>query len=286
MQFGGYILQKEPYPALETKWREAEDAGLDHIWVADHIHAHESTSLPWYDGWTTLTAMAMRTTKIRVGSLISSPVLRQPAVLAKMAAAVDDLSNGRLELGIGTGITRFDHEATGTPFWPMTERVALFREYAELISNLLSNAPEPVTFRGDHYTSTGLGIAPPTVQRPRPPITIAGQSPAVLEIAAAYGDRWNTNGPIGKPEAEILELTRNQNLKLDELCDNAGRDPRSLRRSLLMLGNIDPWADVGAFERIVTNFAEIGIQDFIFFWPKNDQRGLFERALTTITSFQ
>jgi alkanesulfonate monooxygenase SsuD/methylene tetrahydromethanopterin reductase-like flavin-dependent oxidoreductase (luciferase family) len=201
-----------------------------------------------------------------------------------MAAAVDHLSNGRLELGIGTGITRFDHEATGTPYWPMAQRVALFREYAQLLTDLLTKAPEPVTFSGDYYTCTGLGIAPPAVQRPRPPITIAGQSPEVLEIAASFGDRWNTNGPIGKPTAEILELTRRQNQKLDELCDAAGRDPHTLRRSLLMLGDLDPWADPGAFERIVTSFAEIGIQDFVFFWPNETQRPLFERALTTIKS--
>jgi alkanesulfonate monooxygenase SsuD/methylene tetrahydromethanopterin reductase-like flavin-dependent oxidoreductase (luciferase family) len=85
--------------------------------VADHYRHTRNASLPWFDGWTALAGMAPQTKTVRIGPLVANPILRGPAVLAKAAAAVDHLSNGRLELAIGKGVEEFDHRATGTPYW-------------------------------------------------------------------------------------------------------------------------------------------------------------------------
>jgi len=278
--FGMYVPQNAPFPVLAERFRRAEQLGFDQVWVADHIRDHRGVDSPWYDGWLVLAALAQTTRTIRLGTLVSNPVLRPPALLARMAATLDQLSGGRLELGIGTGIARFDHAAAGVPFWPMAERVKRFAEYVALVDRLLTEAPAPVSVAGEYVVSDGLGISPPPVQRPRPPLTIAGQSPAVLAVAAAHADRWNTNGPIGRTEAEVLDLTAAQNATLDKLCVDAGRAPAAVRRSLLLLGDLDAWTSPTSFERIVDRFTAIGIQEFVVFWP-DDERDL-DRAVDVI----
>jgi alkanesulfonate monooxygenase SsuD/methylene tetrahydromethanopterin reductase-like flavin-dependent oxidoreductase (luciferase family) len=100
---------------LGERWRRVEELGFDFLFVADHArHTRESSHI-WFDGWTTLAAMALETSTIRIGTLVANPILRRPTVLAKAAAAVDHLSEGRLELGIGEGVERFDHDETGSP---------------------------------------------------------------------------------------------------------------------------------------------------------------------------
>ena len=281
LRFGAYILQDAPFPDLAARWQEAEALGFDQIWLADHTRDWRDPGGYWFDGWTALAALAGHTQRARIGPLVSNPLLRPPAVLARLATTVDHLSGGRLELGIGTGIAGFDHDAVGIPYWSMGERIGRFGEYVDIVDQLLSRAPDSVAFDGNYLRSTGLAIVPPSVQRPRPPLTIAGQSPTVLSIAAARADCWNTHGPFGRSEADILQVTRKQNSRLDHMCEQHGRDPRTLRRSLLLIDPLDAWATPDAFERIVGSFLKIGMREFVVCWPRDDQRDAFERAVTT-----
>lgn len=279
VRFGVYVLQDAPLSVLRTRWREAEAAGFDQIWVADHTRDFRGDG-PWYDGWATLSVMAVETSRIRIGMLVANPILRPPAVLARAAETVDAFSGGRLELGLGTGIAGFDHEATGTPYWPIGERLERFREYVTIVDELFQGAPAAVNVEGEYLSSRGLALQP-TVQRPRPPIILGGQSPAVLRLAAERADGWNTHGPFGATPDEIVEVTARQNSRLDELCRKAGREPSALRRSLLLFEALDAWATPDAFERTVEAFLEIGVREFVVFWPRDDQRSRFERAVTT-----
>lgn len=226
--------------------------------------------------------MAKETTRIRIGTLVSNPVLRPPALLAKEALTIDHLSEGRLELGIGTGIEPLDHAAMGIDYWSPGERVARFSEYVEVVDGLLGNPSRAYAFQGSFYRTREAAMGPPPVQRPRPPITVGGQSPTVLRVAAERADCWNTAGPLGVGMDEILEITRWQNDQLDEMCVAFGRDPTELRRSLFLVGALDAWASPDALEKIVRRFGEIGISEFVLFWPPDERLDLFEQVATEV----
>jgi alkanesulfonate monooxygenase SsuD/methylene tetrahydromethanopterin reductase-like flavin-dependent oxidoreductase (luciferase family) len=281
-RFGVYILQDAPIDVLRRRWRMAEELGFDQIWVADHTRDWRSPEGIWFDAFSVLAALACETDTISIGSLVANPILRPPAVLARVAATLDQLSAGRFELGIGTGIAGFDHDATGTPYWPLAERVERFSEYVEIVDLLLTQAPESIDFQGRWHSCRGLGLAPAPLRRPRPPLTIGGQSTGVLSVAARRGDRWNTHGPFGVSAEEILKRTRAQNTQLDRLCEQFGRDPAQLRRSLLLIFDLDAWSAADSFERHVCSFREAGVTEFIVLWPTEQQRPLFELAVTEL----
>lgn len=284
LQFGILVPQDAPFPALIERWRRAEELGFDHLWVADHFGDYRNLITGhWFDGWTVLAAMATETTRIRIGTLVSNPILRPPALLVKEALTVDHLSGGRLELGIGTGIAGFDHAAMGIDYWSAGERAARFSEYVEVVDGLLRSSPSRAySFEGRYYRTREAPMVPPPVQRPRPPITLGGQSPTVLRVAAERADCWNTHGPFSLGIDEILEITRRQNDRLDEMCAAFGRDPGELRRSLLLFGALDAWASSDALERVVRRFREVGIGEFVVFWPASEQLALFERVAAEV----
>ena len=282
MRFGILVPQDAPFPTLVERWRQAEELGFDHLWVADHSGDYRNIDGTWFDGWTVLAVMAKETTRIRIGTLVSNPILRPPALLAKEALTVDHLSGGRLEMGIGTGIASFDHATMGIDYWSVRERVARFSEYVEVVDGLLSSPSRTYTFEGRYYRTQGAPMAPPPVQWPRPPITVGGQSPTVLRVAAERADRWNTHGPFGLGVDEVLEITRRQNDRLDEMCLTFGREPTELRRSLSLFGALGAWASPEAVEQIVRRFGEIGIGEFVLFWPPDERLDLFEHVATEV----
>jgi alkanesulfonate monooxygenase SsuD/methylene tetrahydromethanopterin reductase-like flavin-dependent oxidoreductase (luciferase family) len=278
LRFGVLVVPDALFPALEQRWRLVEELGFDFLFVADHYRHTRDASLPWFDGWTALVAMALQTRTVRIGPLVANPILREPAVVAKAATAIDHLSNGRLELAIGQGVEAFDHEATGMPPWSPAERAARFREYVEIVDGLLRGGETPLTFGGRYYSTHQASIAPGPVQQPRPPITVGGQSPTVRRVAAERADCWNTFALGDAPFDEIVGLVRHQNRDLDELCTVLGREPQALRRSLTLWKPLDPWETPDAFERIVTAFRAAGVQEFIVMWPPEDRLRLLERA--------
>jgi alkanesulfonate monooxygenase SsuD/methylene tetrahydromethanopterin reductase-like flavin-dependent oxidoreductase (luciferase family) len=290
VRFGIEVPQDAPFATLVERWQRAEELGFDHLWVADHsadTRTDPSGGYPnldgtWFDGWTVLAVMAQQTTRIRIGTLVSNPVLRPPALLAKEALTVDHLSEGRLELGIGTGIEPLDHASMGLEYWPPQERVARFSEYVEVVDGLLRGPSRAYAFEGRYYRTHEAAMGPPPVQRPRPPITVGAQSPTALRVAAQRADCWNTAGPLGAGADRILESTRQQNERLDEMCVAFGREPAELRRSLFMVGALNAWASPGAVERIVERFGEIGIGEFVLFWPPEERHELFEHVATEV----
>ena len=290
VRFGIEVPQDAPFATLIERWHQAEELGFDHLWVADHLAdtrtdhsgAYRNLGGTWFDGWTVLAVMAKETTRIRIGTLVSNPVLRPPALLAKEALTIDHLSRGRLELGIGTGIEPLDHATMGLDYWSPQERVARFSEYVEVVDELMRSPSRAYAFEGRYYRTREAAMGPPPIQQPRPPITVGGQSPTVLRVAAERADCWNTAGPLGVGMDEILETTRQQNERLDELCVAFGREPTELRRSLFMVGALDAWASPEAVERIVRRFGEIGIDEFVLFWPPDERLDLFERVATEV----
>src|SRR5919199_3225790 len=186
MKLGAVIVPFEPWEQVLRWAREVEALGLDSLWIADHL-VNPVGSKPFYEGWTTLAALAQATSRIRVGTLVSSIVFRAPRVLAKQAIAVDHVSGGRLEVGVGAG-AKEDNEAAGLPRWTPRERSDRLRAFVEELDDLL---------RGDERRGF-------PVQRPRPPLTVAAWSPRNLRLAAERADRWNTMGGYRLPAEEIL----------------------------------------------------------------------------------
>jgi alkanesulfonate monooxygenase SsuD/methylene tetrahydromethanopterin reductase-like flavin-dependent oxidoreductase (luciferase family) len=281
-RFGVLLNQDASLPELRDRWRQIEEMGFHQIFVADHMGDYRDLGGTWFDGWTVLAAMAAETRRVRIGTLVSNPILRGPALLAKEAVTVDHLSGGRLEIGIGTGIAPFDHAAMGSDPWLPKERLGRFAEYVEMVDGLLRGGGRPYRFEGRWYRAAAAPTAPEPVQSPRPPIIVAGQSPTALRVAAERADGWNTHGPFGATVDEIVDLTRRQNERLDELCVAAGRDPGTVRRSVLLFGPLDPWTSGVEAPEMVERLAAAGISEFVVAWPPAAHQGAFERLAADV----
>jgi alkanesulfonate monooxygenase SsuD/methylene tetrahydromethanopterin reductase-like flavin-dependent oxidoreductase (luciferase family) len=264
-RFGVILMQDVPAAELMTRFRQIEELGFDQAYIADHIGDWRAPDTPFLDGWTLLAAAAMVTSRVALGPLVNNPILRAPGLLAKQAMTVDQLSGGRLELGMGGGVFEMDHLAVGSPVWPARERVQRFAEYVSIVDGAMRSLGKPYTFEGEWYSVRDLPTAPGPVRRP--PIIVGGQAPTMLRVAASHGDVWNTNGQIGAPVAEIVARTREQNDRLDALCLEAGRDPATLRRQFLLWDTTDPLDPNASLENLVEQLTEAGIEDFVLCWP-------------------
>ena len=282
IRFGVLVSTNAPFPTLIERWKSIEALGFDCLWLPDHTADFNNPEGPWLDGWISLAAVTSHTNSIRVGTLVSNPILRHPVILAKQAASVDHLSAGRLELGIGTGIAKFDHQAVGSEYWSHSERVARFAEYVDIVDRVLRSDGAGVTVSGKYYATEDSRLIPAPAQRPRPPITIGGQSAAVLRIAANYADAWNSDGHPQHSVDEVYESTRRQNERLDDLCAQAGRDPKSLRRSLLLLHHLSAWTSRQTVSQLVERFWPIGIREFVLSWPGDDRRQDIETVASEV----
>jgi alkanesulfonate monooxygenase SsuD/methylene tetrahydromethanopterin reductase-like flavin-dependent oxidoreductase (luciferase family) len=280
------ILQNLPYPEMVEHCQHVESLGFDSVWVADHFVDPYVPPGYWYEGWTLLAALAAETKRIRLGTLVASITLRNPAILARQAMTIDHISNGRLELGIGAGRAPLDHSMTGIPTWEIPERARRFRECVEIIDQMLRNST--TAYNGQHYQIKDAAMNPMPIQQPRPPLTLAAHGSTTLKVTAALADSWNSFGKFGASTKEATALTRERNQMLDEYCAARGRDSQTLRRSFLSGMTTDkPFASVQAFQDFVGYYQEVGIDEFIFYWlpesghPVMPEKGLNGIAITS-----
>ena len=172
LRFQVLILPNASWPEILGRFRHVEDLGFDLATTADHFVDWNNPAVPWLEAWTVLAAAARETTRIRLATYVSQIPLRHPAMLARQALTVDHISGGRLEVGLGTGLTIDPaYDMIGIPNWEPKERVARFEEYVEIVDRLLSN--ETSSFEGSYYRIKDAAMNPRPVQRPRPPIVIA-----------------------------------------------------------------------------------------------------------------
>ncbi len=281
VRFGIMTVPSLSWEKEIERWRFIEALGFDSVWVADHFVDPYEPNSPWFEGWTLLAALSSQTKRIRIGTLVSSIPLRNPAMLARQALTVDHISNGRLELGLGTGVP-WDpvYSMIGIDNWPPQERTARFREAVEIVDHCLRN--RVTTYKGRYYQIKDAIMRPSPVQLPRPPITIGANGPSMLKIAARYADTWNSvPGEWGTPLAEKLEFTRQRNELIDKYCGEIGRNPQTLRRSVLVFGSEAEtvFNSTDTFAEVVRCYREVGINDFIFYYPfKGEQIPVFKRV--------
>jgi alkanesulfonate monooxygenase SsuD/methylene tetrahydromethanopterin reductase-like flavin-dependent oxidoreductase (luciferase family) len=293
IRFGVVALQNMPWEELVRLWQKFEALGFDSTWIADHFVNYANPTGPWLEGWTTLAALANCTSSIRIGTLVTSISLRNPALLARQAMTVDHISGGRLELGIGAGAPgRVDpsYRMIGIGDWSFQERAERLREQVEIVDKLLRNTTS--SYKGKYYNIEAAILAPGPIQKPRPSIVVAAHAKSSLKVAAEYADAWvSFGGEFGAPVEVVVEKTTKRNEILNKYCEKAGRNPASLRRSLLIFGaeGNTAFASEDQFIEIVERYTAIGINELIFFYPffAPDQMPTFEQiAKETIPSLR
>lgn len=251
--------QDTTWPDLFAVWREADQIErFESGWLFDHFYPIFSDSTgPCLEGWTTLTALAQATTRLRLGTLVTGIPYRHPAVLANMAAALDIISEGRLELGVGAGWNVEEASAYGIPLGSPKELSDRFEEACEVLVGLLSQ--ETTYFAGDHFTLTGARNEPKGPQRPHPPICIGGNGEKrTLKTAARFAQHWNFVG--GSP----VEFARKRDV-LHSHCADIGRDPGEILLSSHVW--LDPSGDPGSVVDAIAALAEVGLDLAIIYLP-------------------
>jgi alkanesulfonate monooxygenase SsuD/methylene tetrahydromethanopterin reductase-like flavin-dependent oxidoreductase (luciferase family) len=271
MHVGVVILPELRAPDLRAVWRRAEELGLDHAWTYDHLAWRSLRDSTWFAAVPTLAAAALATERMRIGFLVASINFRHPVPFARELITLDDLSGGRLTLGIGAGGLGFDAAILGQPPWSGRERADRFIEFVTLTDALLR---QPATsYAGRFYSADEARNPPGCVQQPRIPFAIAATGRRGMRLAVKYAQTWVTTGdrtraaPVGA--AEGARLLREEITRLDDVCNANGRDPATLRRRVLSGPVLDAGlASVEAFRDTLGRYADAGVTDFVVHWPR------------------
>jgi alkanesulfonate monooxygenase SsuD/methylene tetrahydromethanopterin reductase-like flavin-dependent oxidoreductase (luciferase family) len=256
--------QQVSYHDILGVWREADTIPeIEHAWLFDHLMPIAGDPMgPIFEGWTLLSALAGQTGRLRLGLLVTSNRFRPPAMLAKIAATVDVVSGGRLEFGIGAGsrpgypIAQREYAAHGLPFHDSAYAVGSLAEACTVIRRLWTE-DKPFDFDGRYLQLTGAFGNPKPVQRPHPPITIGGRATATLRVVAEHGDVWNFPGGD-------LDAALQRGAVLDRLCEEIGRDPASITRSLVLPVSYD---DPGSTRAAIARATDQGFRHLVLSLP-------------------
>ena len=243
-----FALMTEPQQGLSYAEqlelaRLAERVGFEAFFRSDHYRSFPGPGdLPTTDAWTVLAGIARETTTIRIGVLVSPVTFRHPGSLAKVVTTVDEMSGGRVELGVGAGWNDSEHSQLGLDFPEIRQRADLMEDELAILHGLWEE-PDGWSFEGKQIHVAAASFHPKPIQRPHPPIIVGGEgSPRSLRLAARYADEYNMSST--GPEACAEAFARR-----DVECRAIGRDPATIRRSVMagvLLG-----ADAAELERLV-----------------------------------
>jgi len=286
------------YEQIRRTWRQADDVPeLEHAWLWDHmLPLAGAPDGNLFEGWTLLAALAPQTDRLRLGLLVTNNLIRQPAVLGKMATTVDVISGGRLVLGIGVGGTvraappvqtgqtqspggngPAEYAAYGLSAVPPGEGIGRLKETITIIRRMFTE--DIFDFDGRFYTLSGTINEPKPAQRPGPPVLVGGSGTRLLRLVAEQADIWNIPGP---PHASV-EFVAERSRVLDQHCADIGRDPASVTRSVqIVIGADDP----AAVRATVTELIGAGFRHIVFGVrppaPGNVPRWLADEIITPV----
>jgi alkanesulfonate monooxygenase SsuD/methylene tetrahydromethanopterin reductase-like flavin-dependent oxidoreductase (luciferase family) len=274
MRLGVVILPDGKWRDRITQWRAAEELGLNSGWTYDHYWWRPLAGNPWFSALPLLTAAACATKNIELGTLVASPNFRHPVVLAKEAATIDDISGGRLTLGIGSGsVSAGDVHVLGRDTLSGRERAERFREFVEVVDALTRG--DATDHLGRYYAAVDAKVSLGDGRRPRPAIAVAATGRRGFDLASARGDAWVTLGPpdLTKPytPTDCLAAVTEQVQMLENACRRRDRDPADIRR-IYVSSDItgDLYTTRDRFLRTVESYGRAGITDFLVHWPRAD----------------
>lgn len=274
MRHGIVILPQEPWSTARAKWQSAEALGFDHAWTYDHLSWRTLAGQVWHATVPTLTAAAVVTQTIRLGTFVASPNFRHPVPFAKEIATVDDISGGRFILGIGSGGTGFDAFVLGQPEYSPRERHERYVEFVAVLDELLRHEPTGsggFDVDGRWFTARGARMVGEPVQRPRVPFVLAANGPKGLSLVAERAQGWVTTGLEGRTGEEWWESVEMLSRRLDDALDAVGREARSIDRYLsLDSGGFFSFESVARFDEMVERAGALGFTDVISHWPRAD----------------
>ncbi len=221
MRFGFWPNPRSNYEDTKTLAQHAEATGWDTLWLADHFLPDEDELIPVHESWITLAALARDVPRVRLGTMVTSNTYRHPAVLANMVTTLDNLSGGRVVLGLGSGWQQNEHEAYGIPYGTAGSRLRMLDEACQVIKGLFTN--EYSDFEGEFYQLKRAPLEPKPVQEKLPLMIGGGGEKVTLKIAAKYADEWNVWG-------DVDTLVKKMKI-LDQHCETVGRNPAEIERS-------------------------------------------------------
>ena len=226
MRFSFWPTPSQSYTDVLALAQHVEKTGWDGFWYADHFMPNApDTSTPWPEAWTTLAAVGAVVPRLRMGTLVTGNTYRHPAVLAKMAATVDHITNGRVVLGLGSGWQENEHTQYGLPFYTVAERLARLDEACQVIHSLFTQ--EKSDFKGRFYQLDNASLEPKPVQKPMPLLIGGGGEKVTLKITAKYANEWNVWGTV--------DTLREKMAILDAHCTDIGRNPKEIKRTAVAL---------------------------------------------------
>ncbi|GLV59321.1 LLM class F420-dependent oxidoreductase [Dictyobacter sp. S3.2.2.5] len=255
-------------------WQAADDLPIfEHAWLNDHLMSlGDHPTDPYLESWTLLAALAARTQRLRLGIMVTDNTYRHPALLAKMAATIDIVSHGRLNVGLGTGWSEQEHHAYGIALPPAGERVHRLDEACELMHRLWTR---PVAnFEGRYYQLHDAYCEPKPIQKPRPPFVIGAEGERTLRVVARHADIWDCS--VNTPEEY-----RQKSAILDHACAAIGRDPATIEHSRHV--SVDP-SDLHAAYEETRAFIEVGATYIIYHVPVPDPQGILQRLAEEVAA--
>jgi alkanesulfonate monooxygenase SsuD/methylene tetrahydromethanopterin reductase-like flavin-dependent oxidoreductase (luciferase family) len=260
MRFGITILPEYRWKDAAPLWRRAEELGFDHAWTYDHLTWSGLQDSPWFGTTPTLTAAAMVTSTIKLGTFVTSPNFRHPLALTRDILAIDDVSNGRFVCGIGSGGS-LDATIQGGPDLTPRQKVDRFAEFVELLDKLLTT--DGVDFKGEYFETRNGRTLPGCVQQPRVPFIMAANGPRSLRLAVQYGAGWVTTGPKSPDFESWFTAVTDLSHRLDDVLEG-----RPLDRYLALDSARYALSSPDAFEDVVNRAAGLGFTDVITHWPR------------------
>lgn len=278
-RIGVCLLPEDSWGEAADKWRRIEDLGADHGWTYDHLIWGGLPDSPWRSTFPFLTAAAMVTSTLRLGTFVASPNFRHPALLAKDLVTLDDISGGRAILGLGAG-GNTDANLLGADH-TRGERTRRFAEFVPLLDRLLTE--DAVTHEGEFYSVQGARGRPACVQQPRAPFVVAANGPRSMRLAARYGQGWVTTGPQTSPAPELEEDPVAQRERwwrgveeyaaaMNEIETNARPPgvPKLARYLSLDAGGPPALTSSTYAQEQIARAGELGFTDVIIHWPRPD----------------
>ena len=260
--------------------RAADDAGVRTVWTYDHLTWPLLKDGPWFGAVPLLAAAAVRTERVRLGTLVASPNFRHPVPFAKELMTLDQLTGGRLEVGVGVGTEGPDARVLGGEPLSRAQRADRYAEWVSVLDRLLR---EPVvSAEGEWFTAVDAHQLPGCLQQPRVPFTVAATGPRALALAARHGSAWVTYGPYGADVGadEWFAAVADQSRRLTEALEKAGRDPADLRRMVLFGLEVRwPFESRERYLDTLGRLTECGVAEVGVHWPRPDGRGVEASAL-------